>query len=256
LVHLILKRRFIYKIYEETILYLQGVYMNNTSMQSSSVLQCNPSMENRLKLDINTKLQISMKDSDAKLNSEFVGMANDRCLIASLPDEEIPETLREKLTVGNPMVIRYLHEGKIFGFESALLGSITKPVSLLFLSYPENIEKIDLRCQERLSCLLPAKLKIDYRAISGTIVDISRTGCRFKTKVEKVFDEKILFEHEKIELEFLLPGIEDSHIITVSVKNYAKREKFAFMGILFKEVKEKTKKYLDAFIERHVSYEV
>ncbi|MBF0566014.1 MAG: flagellar brake protein [Nitrospirae bacterium] len=230
--------------------------MSDTSRKEPDLLQSVPYMDNRLKLEINTKLQISLDGLDVKINSEFVGMAGDQCIIATFPDTGLPETLDKTLIQGTHTIVRYVYDGKVFGFESELLGSITTPVRLLFINYPKVIEKIDLRRQERLSCLLPAKLKVEYNAISGTIIDLSKAGCGFKTKIENVYDEKILLERDDIELEFLLPGIEDSHLISVNIKNYAKRGNFAFIGIQFTKIREKTKRYLDTFIDRHVSFEV
>ncbi|MBF0566258.1 MAG: flagellar brake protein [Nitrospirae bacterium] len=228
-------------------------------------------MVNNLNLEINTKLQINVQGLDGKLNCEFVGMPNDQCILATFPDAGIADTVSEnvsgslngKLVYGKPVIVRYVHNGKVFGFESVVMGSITTPVRLLFINYPRVIEKINLRRQERLFCLLPARLIVDNEStagtftsdsMSGTIMDVCKAGCRFKMKAENVLDEKALPKDCDAELEFLLPGIGEPNVVSINIKSLSQRDGFAFIGVQFTKIKAKTRHCLDDYIDSNVKY--
>ncbi|MBF0564894.1 MAG: flagellar brake protein [Nitrospirae bacterium] len=218
----------------------------------------NRQMNNRLKLDINTKLQINIQGLDGKLNGEFAGIANDRYIMATISFDQDGRygAPCEKILRGNSIIIRYICDGKVFGFESTVLDFITIPLGLLFINYPTDVEEMDLRRQRRLTCFLPAKLMVDYNSVPGAVVDISKTGCRFQTKVDNVFDEKALLKNNDVTIEFLLPGVEDQHSVDISIKNYSKQDSVALIGIQFTRIKEKTKRYVDSFISSQVMCEV
>lgn len=223
----------------------------------------NKPVDVHLSIDVQTKLQISMKNINARLESEFVGLANSRCIIATCPDDDISEVLSRAIVLDNPVVVRYIHDGKIFGFQSEIIGSISEPARLIFMNYPKIVEKLDLRRQKRLSCLLPAKITIvcktgdtsAFEALSGTIVDITTSGCRFKTKLKHFSSKDMLSGLNDAEIEFLLPGVGDSLSIRSGIKSLADKDEFALLGVQFLSISEKNKRYLDGFIEKQVSYE-
>jgi len=116
------------------------------------------------------------------VKSTLIGMEYGQYLIVKLPPmPDIPAKLYQK----NHLVIRYFHDGNAYGFRSTLIGLIKDPVRLFIIAYPETIESLNLRRDERHVCLIPARVgatagsgvKVD---LSGLITNISYGGCSFE----------------------------------------------------------------------------
>ena len=129
-----------------------------------------------LGIELGTTLQLQFVGLRESAKTTLVGMERNSYLIARSPQIS---GIWTKLHKENHVIVRYLYEGMVYGFKCTLLGIIDEPFRLMLLSYPEHIETVNLRKQERVSCFLPAKLinnNIDY---AGVILDISAGGCNF-----------------------------------------------------------------------------
>ena len=112
----------------------------------------------------------------------LVGMEPGQCLILKLPPmPDLPVKLYQK----NYFVVRYFHGGSAFGFRTTLNGMIREPLKLYILDYPEAVESLNLRKNERYDCLIPAQAvgpanDADPSIFHGFITDISTGGCCFE----------------------------------------------------------------------------
>ena len=128
-----------------------------------------------------TQIQIQLEGLGPS-KSQFIGMTGGEFLIIKTP---LVQDISTKLFQKNHVIIRYLHEGSVYGFRCTLIGLVKEPYRLSILSYPETIECLNLRKHERVECLIKASLKIhdlqEY-SLQGIIQDISLGGCGFKCK--------------------------------------------------------------------------
>lgn len=114
--------------------------------------------------------------------SQFIGMAGGEFLIIKTP---LIKEIATKLFQKNHVIIRYFHDGNVYGFRCTLIGLIKEPCRLSILSYPETIECLNLRKHERVDCLIKASLTCEdlpETPLQGIIQDISLGGCRFRCK--------------------------------------------------------------------------
>jgi Tfp pilus assembly protein PilZ len=97
---------------------------------------------------------------------------------------------------------------------------------------------------------LPVNLKTSTQTISGKIVNMSTTGVCIEPEDKNLLPKL----HEKIELNFSLPGIEELFEIRGKVcwikKGAKKREFDTGIGIKFEKLDEKTKTGLWLYIEK------
>ena len=84
---------------------------------------------------------------------------------------------------GASLVARYVYKGSIFAFQSQVLGTVEKPVSLLLASYPQIVSKQEFRKDKRFTCYISAMAQMGDQAWKGAILDISKSGCRFLSKI-------------------------------------------------------------------------
>lgn len=129
-----------------------------------------------LGIKLGVALRIQLRGSKDTWKSTLVGMVTDRYLIVEVPP--IPG-LWVKLHQVNNIIVRYLHDGKVYGFYSTLVGAMDEPFRLTFLSYPEKIEIVNLRKFQRVPCLIPAVVSLNGGSYHGVFTDVSEGGCSF-----------------------------------------------------------------------------
>lgn len=130
----------------------------------------------RLNMDIGTPLHINIQGINNKIKTRLIGMEAWEYLIIKAP---VGYTgIRNKMVEGNKVVVRFIQEGSIYGFEAYILAVIDKPTSLLVIDYPTKVEEKSLRKAERIDCYIPCTLEIENQESEGALVDISVGGCR------------------------------------------------------------------------------
>jgi len=142
--------------------------------------------------------------------SQLIGMEYGSCLIVKLP----PVTdIVTKLYQKNHIVVRYLHGGNVYGFRSTLIGIIKEPLRLFILAYPDVIDSLNVRKNERYSCLISASVRtsatdpIEWE-LYGFITDISAGGCKFECSLSDSIDRPSLKAGQSVELSFQFPDEE------------------------------------------------
>jgi c-di-GMP-binding flagellar brake protein YcgR len=108
-----------------------------------------------LNVELGCKLFVQIEGVKERLSSFLIGMMPKSYLIIHTPALTGIEYI---LLEGREVVLRYVYLGEIYGFHSTVLRSITSPSKITFLSYPQKIEKINLRKEPRIRCFIPASL--------------------------------------------------------------------------------------------------
>lgn len=135
----------------------------------------------RLEIDLGDRLLLKLDSIEGFLKTDLVGMVQNHYLIVDMPKGG--PGIKNKFFEGNLVLVRYLHAGAIFAFQSHMLGVVEKPVRLVFLSYPQIVSRQELRHEERMECYLNAAADLGGgQVINGAILDISASGCRFAAK--------------------------------------------------------------------------
>lgn len=137
----------------------------------------------KLSLEIGTRMAVSIGSQqgvEGRIAADLVGMVHFEYLILRLP--WVPG-LRSRLVGGAAATVRFVSSGELCGFQSPILTHIAKPSLLLFLEYPEVIEKLALRQHKRVHCALPVQLYSRRGDAQGVIADLSRGGCRMAIDV-------------------------------------------------------------------------
>lgn len=128
---------------------------------------------------VGVKLSLDVLGVDEKLSSALVGYVRGKYVVTQLPSlvESNKELLFQYLYAGNPVTVRYLDAGSVFGFRSEIIKYLFSPFPLLFLSFPLRVESFNLRRHKRIPCLLPVSARIGEATYSGLMTDVSLSGC-------------------------------------------------------------------------------
>jgi c-di-GMP-binding flagellar brake protein YcgR len=117
-------------------------------------------------------LQVQV-EGQGMAHSRLIGVDPGQFLIVKTPPiAEIATQLYEK----NHIVVRYFSSGWVHAFRCTLLSMIKEPTRLSILSYPESIEKINIRKHDRVDCNIPAEAMIGSSRYGGIIGNISAGG--------------------------------------------------------------------------------
>ncbi len=184
----------------------------------------------QLQLSVGEKFLIHFAGETNSIKTEVVGFSNDNYVIVHAP---LIPGIRQKALENNEIIVRYFNEGIVYGFKSNLINYLNKPEPLLFITYPNKIEKMELRKNRRVSCNIPAKIYIEDKDYQGLIVDISIQGCRIFIDGLKNSEINNFEQEEPIYLDLSLLTENNNINIKGIIKNITNQKYSVFLGILF-----------------------
>ncbi|MEO5356221.1 MAG: flagellar brake protein [Nitrospirae bacterium YQR-1] len=99
-------------------------------------------------------------------------------VVVKLNDERLCSGTDSFFRVGDGILVKYYIDTKLFFFESKITKVITDPALLVVIAYPEKIERMERRKDNRIKCQLPCKILLKDNKIHASITNISDTGCK------------------------------------------------------------------------------
>ncbi len=200
-----------------------------------------------MEISVSAKVILDLGGTESRrVTGELVGWKSTDTIFVTIP---LLTGIRDYMEAGRYITCRYMHEGIVYGFKSRILGYLTNPESLVFLSYPDSWETIELRQQERLPCFFPASFTVEDNATAGILKDISELGCRILCgpSREKIL-ENITLGSETI-IRFLPFGAQSGYNIPALIVNASTdNKKITGVGFKFPRIAEKFQKDLKEYI--------
>ncbi len=150
--------------------------------------------------------------------------------------------------MGTMVKVRYIHSGQAIGFENRILASISTPDRMLFLSYPQDAEKFDLRKTKRFPLLLPAIIIKNQLETNGIIKDFSRDGIQFISKKLSHSSETSFEKGDEITILSQFIGLSGKQTFKGIIKSLSIDYNSIRVGIQFKDIQDDMKEKIDQFI--------
>lgn len=197
-------------------------------------LQVEEKQGQRLHLELGTPMMLSLEGLDAQVRSVFVGMEVDKYVILSLPRVA---DFQDLLYPGNLAVVRYISAGKVYGFETKILGLFyKKPVRALYLVYPPQVEILNLRQVPRVDCYLPARAACHQNEIKGAVLDIGPHGLRFGSTQCHEGQLAAIKVDDPVVVSCQLPGLAEAQDLPCVVRNINIGQPMTTIGLAFADV--------------------
>jgi c-di-GMP-binding flagellar brake protein YcgR len=162
------------------------------------------------------------------------------------------------LVNGNPyfntddkVIIRYLGDGTVFGFESRIISVTDIPCTMAYISYPNSIEEKSLRRSTRINTFLMGKVTFSEANVLGSgkpkkreslILDLSIQGCMIS--VSEQFQEG-----HQVQIEFNLPNGKLVQIHDCVIRRVEKNKIDYFYGIEFINIDMQTSSVIEDFVK-------
>ena len=204
-----------------------------------------------LNAELGCKLFVQIEGIKDRLSSFLIGMMPNSYLIINTP---VMTGIEYLLSEGKGLVLRYMHLGEVYGFHSTVLRSITNPSKITFLSYPQQIEKINLRKKPRISCFIPASLNHEKDELKGVIKNLSTEGIKFTTKTLEGSQIHQVPVGNDITICFPLLGIEGIQELHGKIRNKNREHDEMDFGIEFNKKDDKIIAMIDSYIKQVMDY--
>lgn len=203
-------------------------------------------------MEVGTELNIQIKGANTRFKSELLGKDEGQYLILRMPTLASLGEATSSLFRGNEIIVRYVHKGTAFGFQSRIKYVIFNPIKLVFIEFPKKFENLDIR-KKRVDCFLPANIKVSEAIIEGYITNISNDGCQFNVETSNLGNNiNNLQVDKKINIGFQLPGVEKELLVTALQKNVKKNAKNVSMGLVFEDMDDDVKVKFQDFYSRAI----
>ncbi len=132
-------------------------------------------LSQRLFIELGTSLLLKPEAPEESVSGELIGMKVGHYLIVQVPAVTVGKMM---LSVGQGLQVKYICSGDVFGFRSRIITATSEPDNLLYLEYPDKVESRNVRSCERIDCFLAVQVMMEGITGQGTIVNMSRQGCR------------------------------------------------------------------------------
>ena len=202
-------------------------------------------------MNIGITLRLQIEERRRRISCELIGIDEGKYLIVKMPPLHTMENVSNLMAKGTEIAVKYMYKGTMFGFKSQVIELIHNPFKLVFMKYPEEIESLDFRGNERVVCFLPANVKIAENIIEGGITDISRAGCLFVIEAPEHEDRINLLElNNEIKIGFYLPGIAGELCIDSKQRSVKKDDDGTSLGVEFVNMDSSVQGKLFGFLSK------
>lgn len=176
----------------------------------------------------------------------IVGFDPYEYLIASV---RLPADLRAELALGCQIIVKYIHQGTVYGFKTTVRNAVSSPASLLFFDYPTVIEKMQLRRDSRTDCNLDGTLYSDDGEHDCLILNISNTGCKVSVRAA-ARDPLADVETGAVLVVGVNLGTEGRVKVPVMVRNVKCGQGLLTLGSMFLDPTEDEEERIGRYLER------
>ena len=138
--------------------------------------------------------------------------------------------------VGDTLLVRFLHEGVVFGFRAGVARIVMEPEYLLFISYPVRVERFSVRQQRRWVCGVPCAIISDEKADHVLMTDVNESGCGIVGKVQE--DVAVPEVNNPLRITLRTPGADQPFTVEGMVRRIDATETIWQAGIAFDEAQQ------------------
>jgi len=138
--------------------------------------------------------------------------------------------------VGDTLLVRFLHDGVVFGFRAGVARIVMEPEFLLFISYPIRVERFSVRQQRRWVCSVPCAIMSGDKADHALMTDVNESGCGIVGKVQQ--DVALPEVDHPLRITLRTPGADQPFTVEGMIRRIDGTETVWQAGIAFDEAQQ------------------
>ncbi len=173
----------------------------NTSAEEASPVSSKPSdfLERTKNAPIHVGTEVYLEfqygSKNVRTKSMLIGFSRDEFIIIRAP---MINGTPVGITYLKDIIVRYMLEGKVFGFKTGLMDYFGPPYYLSLLRYPKNFEEVSLRVGPRIQMVIPVRRE-NGGDEEESILNLSASGALLHLAAPVVIDDRF-------PISFILPN--------------------------------------------------
>ncbi len=203
-----------------------------------------------LRLVLGATLNLRLLCVNQKYDVKVVGMEEFGYIIVQA---RLPLDVASRLAQNNQVVGQVIVDGVAYGFRSQVTNRVTRPAPLLFLSYPDSVERVALRSDERVRVSLPAQIHGKFGDHQVMIVDMTNSGCRITARADMKSPLREAQPGEEVLLSAML-GMGQKFMAPVVARRVEAKNGLVSLGCQFRELTPETSQAVAEYVRSIASY--
>lgn len=191
------------------------------------------SLTEEIPLPAGTRVNVQRAGNDLRVSAEILGaVPGGYIILRDAHRENSPQVLRSLVPhPGDTLLVRFMHEGTVFGFRTMVTRFSAEPEYLLFVHYPRAVEQVSVRRYPRLACTMPCEVAIGGTPRRALLVDLSAQGCGIVAPLDETQPPPAV--EEPVTVTLCVPGETRTRSVTGQVKRLAKHRDTWRAGVAF-----------------------
>lgn len=161
----------------------------------------------------------------------------------------LPSAIRKELKFGGNVIVKYVHQGTIYGFRAMVHNAISSPAQLLFFDYPDVIEKLTLRRSSRTNCNIDGMLHTSDDEVECMIINVSKTGCKISARA----GSRDMLQKTKVD-DALIVAMNLGNFgvlkVAIAVKNISLEKGIISLGCLFLDITKDEMRTVQQYLDK------
>lgn len=190
-------------------------------------------------IPIGSVVQIVAHDKRLQYMTLLIGIDTNKMVITEIPtlDKLNKQGMRYEdiYFVGRDLTMKTLAAGKIYSFDTQVMGVYIEKSRMLFCSFPQSVRCRSLRREARYPCTLPCDMIFGGAKTDGVMTNISQGGCQIRVQNLEHTDtfKKMQKEEDWAMLEVFFPFMETPANLGVTIKSIAREDRAITLGAAF-----------------------
>lgn len=200
----------------------------------------------QLEIPLGKEVIIRIPDVEQTYKGKIVGYDPYDYLIAQV---RLPAKVRQDLTFGGQLIVKYVHQGAVYGFRAVAQNAINTPAPLVFFEYPSFIEKIALRRTSRSNCNIDGLLQTMDKEYDCMVINVSETGCKLSVQAgtrDPLADTQV---GDTMVISMTL-GHQGSLKLPIAVRNLSLEKGILSMGAMFLDINKNEVAILNQYLAK------
>jgi c-di-GMP-binding flagellar brake protein YcgR len=197
-----------------------------------------------LELELGSTLAIKLPPGEKKFDGRLVGMEPFSYLIVQA---RLPQDAVARLSSNPNLVAQHLASGAVYGFRSTVVNRVTTPAPLLFLAFPDSVERLALRRNERVSVSIHGNLHGHYGDHEVMLTDLAPSGCQITAAIDLRSRLREAKTGEDLVLSCDL-GRGNTLMTPVRLRRRDEAKGLLTLGCQFVELTEETRSVIEAYV--------
>jgi len=200
-----------------------------------------------LELTMGNELVVMLPGRPGGYRGSIIGFDAYEYIVANV---RMPQAIRSSLSYRDEIIVKYLNEGTVYGFRSNILNHVTRPAPLVFFTYPNSIEKLDLRRASRFNCNIDGTIyTMEGKGYDCLVLNVSETGCMVAASAN-ARDPLNNVDVDDDMLVAMQLGSLGTIKLPIAIKNISKEKGTVRFGSMFLDISDEERSLLIRYVEK------